>query len=353
MKKTTLKDIAEMAGVSSACVSMILNGRDLHRFSEETIQKVYQASREAGYIPKKQKFHKNPKKIILIICPSQVNPYYAILIQSMEQEARSRGYMTLVYSTYWNKDSEKEALKLSEEPYIAGIIFAMIPQQPELAESIGRHVPMVSIGDKIVDLQIDTVDVNNYQSGRMIADHLVEMGHKHIAFISTVLNDEHTSRQNRCRGLQDRYRESCPEGTVTVYSEEASAVEQGLKHINAEHEVGYAMTNKCLANSPEVTAIVTANDMVAYGARAALIEAGKRIPEDISLCGFDNIYPSRFYGVGLTSIDHSIVDRGRNCIRMLARKMNDASGQPLNHAILRVEYQSRLVVGESSGPAKA
>ena len=89
MKKPTIKDIAAAAGVSPASVSMILNGRNLSRFTEQTIQNVYRASRQMGYVSKKNQRHKNPKQTILIVCPSLMNPYYATLIQSMEQIGRA------------------------------------------------------------------------------------------------------------------------------------------------------------------------------------------------------------------------------------------------------------------------
>ena len=113
MKKPTIKDIAAAAGVSPASVSMILNGRNLSRFTEQTIQNVYRASRQMGYLPKRQQRHKNPRETILIVCPSLMNPYYSILIQSMEQEARLRGYMTMIFTTYWDKAAEREILEMS------------------------------------------------------------------------------------------------------------------------------------------------------------------------------------------------------------------------------------------------
>ncbi len=349
MKKPTIRDIAEKAGVSTACVSMILNEKDISRFSEETIQRVFEASREIGYVPKKYKLYKNPKKLILIICPSLMNPYYATLIQSMEQEARILGFSTVLYTTYWSREAEKEALDLAQSPLVAGVIFAMIPQQPEVAEEASLHIPMVAVGDKNVNIKIDTVDVNNYEAGRMIAKHLIGLGHKHIAYLSTTLNDEHSSRMNRCRGLQDEYLCSCPGGTVTVISQDVSS-EQELHMIDVEHEVGYRLSKRCLEEAPQATAIVAINDMVAYGIREGLIEAGKRLPDDISLCGFDNIYPSRFHGIKLTTIEHAIVERGRSSIRLLSEKLNRRSESESAGAIRRLEYQSVLVAGESSGP---
>jgi LacI family transcriptional regulator len=119
-----------------------------------------------------------------------------------------------------------------------------------------------------------------------------------------------------------------------------------------EHEVGYALARRCLEESPKVTAIVAINDMVAYGVRAALIDAGIRIPEDMSLCGFDNIYPSRFSGVDLTTIEHAIVERGRSSIRLLSEKFRVESESNDENVITRVEYQSRLVIGRTTGKVK-
>lgn len=350
MKKATIKDIAAIVGVSPACVSMILNDRSLSRFSEDTIQKVYQACRDTGYVSKKMQFHKNPKKAILIICPSIINPYYATLIQGMEQEATMQGYLTFIYTTYWDKNAEREILDLAANPQIAGIIFAMIPQQQELAEKISKQLPMVAVGDKTYGLNLDTVDINNYSAGQIIAAHLIELGHKHIAYISTPINGEHSSRMKRCEGLQDEYKQHCPLGSVTVYTKDVSSKKE-LFTIEIEHQVGYALAKKCLQETPQITAIVAINDMVAYGVRDALIDAGKRIPEDISLCGFDNIYPSHFHGIELTTIEHSITERGRSSVRLLANKLSGTSDFVDENVFTRVEYQSRLIPCSTTGPA--
>ncbi len=351
MKKPTIKDVAASAGVSPACVSMILTGKNLQRFSKQTIQNVYQATRELGYLPKKNR-SKSVKNTILIICPSLMNPYYTTLIQSMEQEARVRGFLTLVFTTYWSKNAERDILELSARSTVAGVIFAMIPQQPHLAEEISKMVPMVTVGDRAYSVNIDTVDVNNYAAGRMIAAHLIGLGHNHIAYVSTTLNSEHSSRISRYSGMKEEYAETCPDGSISVFSQDISPNRE-LYTIAVEHEIGYEMTKKCLKEKPEVTAIVAVNDMVAYGARQALLEAGKRIPEDISLCGFDNIFPSRFEGIDLTTVEHAIVGRGRSSVRLLAEKIQTREDTSHGKAITRMEYQGELVVGSTTGQAPA
>lgn len=350
MKKATIKDLAEMAGVSPSCVSMILNGQNLARFSEETIQKVHQARRETGYVPKKKQRHKNPKEMILIICPSVMNPYYATLIQGMEQEAKLRGFVTMIYTTYWDLEAERNIMEMAVESEFAGIIFSMLPQQWELAEEISKRIPMVAVGDRNVNLKIDTVDVNNFQAGRLIGEHLISLGHKHAAYISTSLNQEHTSRMYRCDGLRSAYTDSCPDGSVTIFSQDVSA-EIELHTISIEFNVGYTLAKQCLIENPNITALVAINDMVAYGVRQAVLDSGKRIPEDISLCGFDNIYPSRLHDVDLTTIEHSIVERGKRSVCLLSEKLEKQSDLLDSNAITRMEYQSNLIIGTSSGPA--
>lgn len=351
MKKTTIKDLAAIAGVSASCVSMILNEQNLGRFSEETIQRVHQARRETGYIPKRNQRHKHPKEKILIICPSVINPYYATLVQGMEQEAKHRGFVTMIYTTYWNQESEREIMEMAMESDFAGIIFSMIPQHRELAEEISKQIPMVAVGDRNVNLNIDTVDVSNHLSGRMMGEHLIELGHKHIAYISTALNADHSSRINRYEGLKSIYTELCPEGSIDIFSQDVTT-ETELGTTSIEYEVGYELTKQCLNERPNITALVAINDMVAYGVRQALLDAGKRIPEDISLCGFDNIYPSRFHDIDLTTIEYAIMERGKGSVRLLSAKLEKDSDLLDDNAITRMEYHSRLIIGTSSGLAK-
>lgn len=348
MKKPTIRDIAKEAEVSPASVSMILNGKSLSRFSQETVSRVYETSRRLGYKPRRQE-KGGRRKAILIICPSLTNPYYASLVQGMEQEAKIQGYTTIIYTTYWDKAEERAALELCADPRIAGVIFSMIPQQRSLAEEAARSIPMAAVGDRNTNLAIDTIDVCNYQAGCIAASHLIRLGHRHIAYISTGLSSEHSSRVNRLSGLEDEYRRSCPEGSVIVYTRDVPA-EQELNVVEIEHTVGYALAQECMKNSPEVTAIAAINDMVAYGVRDALLDAGMRIPEDISLCGFDNIYPSGFHGIDLTTVEHSIVERGRSSVRLLAEKLRGESELLMDaNSITRVEYPSQLVIRGSTG----
>lgn len=349
-KKTTIRDIASQAGVSSASVSMILNEKNLSRFSDETVQSVQTIAADLGYITKHPR---RTEGTVMIICPSVMNPYYATLIQSMEQEAIGQGCSTSIRTTYWDVEIEKKLLDYSlKSPEVTGIIFAMIPQQPELARQTAQQIPMVAVGDHYQDLGIDTVDINNFHAGEMIGRHLIELGHQNVAYISTTLNAEHSARVHRCSGIKSIYQTLCPQGRVKVCSVDISSYAE-LNTTGIEHDVGYQLAQQCAKASPDITAMVAINDMVAYGVIDGLHDLGLRVPEDVSVCGFDNIFPSRFSGIQLTTVEHSIQERGRSAFRLMAERLSNPATPARIGPITRMEYESHLITRKTTAAARS
>lgn len=347
-KKTTLKDVAARVGVSSASVSMILTGKNLNRFSDATIEKVYETAKTMGYQTKQPK---KARQVILIVCPSVINPYFATIIQGMEQEAKIRGLKTMIFTTYWDVEKERYACEFAKNPLVCGVIFAMIPQQPELVRALSEYLPIIAVGDKQNEVGLDTIDVNNFKAGTLIGEHLLSLGHRSIAYVSTGLNKEHSARVRRYEGLKH-----CIEtagAKLHLYTTEISSNTE-LNTVDIEHQSGRELTNRCLAESPDVTAIVAVNDMVAYGVIDAIKESGKEIPQDLSVCGFDNIYPSSFSGVGLTTVEHYIIEGGQRAVRLLYEKMQPGI-RPIHEqkAVTRVEFENELIVRSSTGAPPA
>ena len=325
---------------------MILAGKSLSRFSDETIDAVHTACRELGYQMKTSRRNRN---IVLIVCPSVINPYFATIIQGMEMEAKEQGLETVVFTTYWDAEKERSACEFAKDPMIGGVIFAMIPQQPDLVRQLNETVPVVAVGDKQNEVGLDTVDVNNFNAGVLVARHLLELGHRKIAYLSTSLNSQHSARVRRYDGLKaqvDRFGQSA---TLSLFTAEVEASTE-LNTVDIEHRAGRSLARRCIAETPEVTAMVAVNDMVAYGVIDGIKECGFNIPGDYSVCGFDNIYPSAFNGVALTSVEHFIVQGGKSALRLLCEKMDGRQSRALEHgAVVRVEYQTRLIVRASSG----
>ncbi len=335
----TIREIAEKAGVSTAAVSMILSGKKLSRFSEETIQKVLAVAKETGYTKAKT------GRTILEICPTVFNPYYSTLIQGIDMETFAHGMTTMLYNTYWDVEREKEILDLVQQnPAVCGVIFTMIPQLHETALALSKKLPVVAVGDHNENLQLDGVDINNFSAGSLVAEHLISLGHTNIAFVSTSLNSQHTARTSRLAGLESECAMHEHVHKVKVYSKNITAAYE-LQNVNVEYETGYELAKECMTNSPEVTAIVATNDMVAYGVINAIKDAGFAIPEDYSVCGFDNIFPSKFHDLNLTTIDHCIVQKGRKAAGLLISRL----GLPEEEIVTRIEYKSTLVPRGTSG----
>lgn len=347
-KKVTLKDIAERTGVTTASVSMILNGKNLSRFTPDLVSRVLGTARELHYAPPSSK---SKQQQIAIISPSVNNPYHTTIIMGIEQAALANGYLTTIYNTYWNPNTELAILQQAESKRFAGIIYVMNPLQMEKAMEINRHTPIVAVGDIVSNLGIDMVDINNFNAGRIVAEHLIGLGHRHIAYLTTSLNDHHIARVRRCEGLQETYRQLCPEGSVTVYCKD-NQYEQEIQSPDIELDSGRLLAYECIKN-PKITAIVAINDMVGYGVLNGLLEKGFRVPEDYSLCGFDNIFPSGFQRMQITTVDHSTVHHGTRAFHLLKEKMEDSGKQSFVYPITRVEYQSQLILRESTDVPRA
>lgn len=342
-KRVTIQDIAQAASLSPASVSMILNRKSLPRFSEDSIRNVNRIAEELGYKTKS----KRKKQEVLIICPTIMNAYYATLVQGMEMAAHAAGFSTRIATTYWFEERERQILESVDEERTAGVIFAMIPQNPEIAGKANQRIPMVAVGDRNNKLGINTVDIDNYSAGIMLAQHLTKLGHTQVAYITTTLDEVHSARVRRHDGLRKGIEQFSEKGKVTVY-EKKIVPQAELTTPNIEYMAGNLLVRRCIHETPEVTALVAINDMVAYGVIDGLLELGKKIPADYSVCGFDNIYPSRFLSIQLTTVEHSIVQRGQHVFSMLLQKLNEEAGDTIKGVITRIEYESKIIPGKTT-----
>ena len=323
---------------------MILSGRTDVSFSADTVRKVRETAEALGYAPTaKKRPSLFDRKTVLIVCPNVLNPYYSTIVQAIQQAAADKDCDTLAYTTYRDAENEIRILNAVAGSDLAGVVFTMMPQSTELVERVNRLVPVVVIGDRNTSLNVDTVEMNNYSAGAIIAHYMIGLGHKHIAYISTTLNEANSARVRRLEGVRDTYRDECPEGSVIVRSREVTPKEE-RDNISIEHAVGFELTRKCLGER-RLTAFVAVNDMVAYGVLDAIRAEGRRVPEDYSVCGFDNIFPSQFLPVGLTTVEHYIADKGRNAFEILHSKM---SGESSDRNITRVEFKHHLIVRDST-----
>ena len=227
-----------------------------------------------------------------------------MLFRSLENQASSNGYNLLTCNTYYDADTEGRYLDLLASSIYCGVIFTYMPYNWERVRALSLSFPVVIIGDKADSIDIDTVALNSRTAGELVARHLYELGHRQIAFITTQL-DNNIQRQRRLDGIRP-YLEK--HGARLLVQEASVNLHRRKYSLNIEYDVGYKLATKTSAD-PAVTAYIGVNDMVAYGIMDALLAQGRSIPGDCSVCGFDNIFPSCFANISLTTIDSCLTEK--------------------------------------------
>jgi LacI family transcriptional regulator len=348
-KKITTTDIARMTGVSQSTVSMILNRKKNISFSEETIRRVLEAARELNYHIKAKKPDNSGPRIIAVMAPTLANPYYPALLQTIKDEAAKAGYDLFACVVHSDEDTENITASLAAVP-VQGIIYTFMPYKLESLVRSAEHIPVVIIGDKIDDTGIDTIGLNSVESGSMLAEYLLSLGHRNIAFISTPLGRNSLPRKRRLEGVTLALNNSGEKCNLVVRAAD-EAFSAGPLDANAEPRLGYDLAGKVLQDR-KITAFIGVNDMVAFGILNALAEKKYRVPGDYSVCGFDNIFPSAFGNISLTTVEHFIDGKARDAFDILHKKINYWLSGLAPNSVYKVEYKPQLIIRGSTGPAR-
>ena len=345
-KKVTLSDVSNAAGVSLSSVSMILNARADVSFSQETIQKVRQTAEALGYrAPRRRSGSLPSRKVIVLVAPNIANAYYSGLIQAIQQAAEQHEFSTLIFTTYRDARKEEEILDMALTLGAAGMIFTLMPQNMHRVEKINRKLPIVILGDRNAKTSVDTVELGNYSAGMLIGRHMLELGHRHIAFITAMMNSANAIRLHRLQGVLDAYEQEAG-CTVQVFTRDHTPLEE-LNRIDIEQRIGYDLAQECLNKKSPISGFVCANDFIAYGVLDAIADKGFHVPDDYSVCGFNNLSSSRIAHVGLTTVEHQAESRARSAFSILYERIK---GNDPADLITQIQYRHMLLERRSTAP---
>ena len=204
-KKATSSDVAKRAGVSQATVSMVLNKKYNVSFSRETVEKVEQAARELGYhLPgRKNRKESRKEKLIVVFCPTLTSPYYVLLLQGIEAVANKQGYGVFICNTQRDPRLEEKYLRMMGTIEPLGIIYCCNPNPDfqQQVEELAQTIPLVIISNKEKTTTIDAINQDNTVVGRMMARHLLDLGHRDVAFITPPLTRRQWQRTKRVNGF--------------------------------------------------------------------------------------------------------------------------------------------------------
>lgn len=308
----TLKDIAAATGFSANTVSRALAGKP--DISEETKEVIRKKAEEMGYIANALAsfLRSGVSKNISIIVGDISNPHFSVMVKEMQILLQKKGYNSIIFNTEENSEIERQAITVSISQNVDGIIICPAPGG-EANIGLLRHYgkPFVLIGRRLKE-DASYVICDDENSGFLATRFLVEMGHREILFLNGPRGI--SSSAERLSG----YRRALREMGIPYNS--------GLVHtVSLTTGKGTERMRRALAGEQPYTAVLAFSDILAWQAVCLLNELGKRVPEDCSVMGFDNIrfaYPHR-----LTSVSSSKTTMARKCAGILLKQLEEQSGQ--------------------------
>ncbi len=287
----TINDVSKRAGVSRATVSRVI--ADSGYVSDEKRRKIDKAIAELGYRPNTMArgLRSNRSNIIGAVVVEIASPFYAQMVGGMQKGARQSGKSVLAASGYANRDEEAHAiLELVDRACDGLILYLENPLREDVVEIIRKsRTPVVTIGGDEVPVATARIHIDNFTGARDAMRLLLKQGHRAIAYLSGGLMYRDT--HERLRGLAAALREDgLSLDDITVI------------HGDFAESFGVSGTQRLLTSRQRLTAIMAGDDDIATGALFALKQAGKAVPADISLIGFDDNFHARHLTPALTTV---------------------------------------------------
>lgn len=348
VKRVTTTDVAKKAGVSQTTVSLVLNGKTEAGISDDTVRKVMDAAVKLGYLQPtaSNDFSVMQNVTIGLIVPDLVNPNFTDILSEASIFATTYNVNLLVCNTDRSVELEAEyAVKLKNKG-VDGIIYTFTPSCLDELEKGKNKIPVIVIGETDMNSNVPTIGVNSIAAGEMVAEYLYDLGHRKIAYITPPINSVSVLRRRRMEGLKKCLVEKGIENTFYIY-EQDSYMNWGDDCF--EIGMGREQTRQLLKEH-DVTAIVAQGDMIAFGVYQAIEEAGLRVPDDISVIGFDNIEYCKCVTPKLTSVDNYVKLRCKQAFEYLMMLIRNGDSKELSN--LLVEYRPTIVVRESTSRVK-
>ncbi|MEZ0537828.1 LacI family DNA-binding transcriptional regulator [Caldicellulosiruptoraceae bacterium PP1] len=330
-KTIKMKDVAKLANVSPSTVSRVLSNSPFVK--DETKNRVLQAIEILKYRPNRlgRNLRKLASKMIMVVFPDITNPFFANIIQGVEDIARQKGYYVLLGDTRNDINIEKEFLELGKEKLVDGILLATarVPKEDILNASL--HVPLVLACEYIKENNISTVSIDNIKAAFAGTKHLIDLGHRRIAFING---------PKKIILSQDRL-----EGFIKACKEHKIPINNGFI-INGDFSIesGYQIMNNLLEMNKKPTAVFSANDQMAVGAIKAIKDKGLKVPDHIAIVGFDDIPLSTVIEPQLTTISQPKYEIGKQAMQLLIEKIEEK-----NYKNKQIILPHNLIIRKSCG----
>jgi LacI family transcriptional regulator len=332
----TIRDVAAQAGVSATTVSHVVN--ETRPVSPAVRDRVLAAMVQLGYQPNAlaRSLRRKQTHTLGMIVPDSANPFFAEVARGIEDASFQLGYSAILCNSEGDPARERFYLDLLSKKQVDGIVLVAAGETSgqDLPPHV-REIPMVVIDRAVVGLQVDCILADNAGGGRLATRHLVELGHRRIGCVAGP--DGLTPSTERLQG----YRRALQEASLPA---DEALVVRGDFH----DQGGFDGALRLLELPHPPTAIFACNDLMAIGAVAAALRAGRSVPSTLSVVGFDDIHLSAFLNPPLTTVAQPKFRLGELACRLLSERLADRSLAP-RHQLLGVQ----LVLRQTTAPPPA
>lgn len=344
-KRVTTKDIAKLAGVSRTTVSFVLNNVPGVKITDETRQRILEIARQLDYHPDAtaRRMVSGKTRIIGFVVrqnmdQASVDHFLPQVLNGLSQSSAALGYHVLFEAISPDMNDGAYA-KLIRERHVDGIILSgPRVDDTELLRIHAEGLPIVLLG-QFPHTDISFVDVDNINGAERATRYLIDLGHRRIAMITNAPL-VYTASADRLTG----YRRALAAAGIDY---DKSLVEEG----DFSPHGGEAKMNELLSRKPRPTAVFVASDTVALGALQAIRAHGLRVPDDIAVVGFDDIYLSEFLDPPLTTIRLPAFALGWNAAETLIHQINEGVPPHPKNTLLQTELIIRQSCGSKAKPA--
>lgn len=328
-KHVTMKDVAKLAGVTQATVSYVINNSA--NISDEVRDRVNRTIQELNYTPNyfARGLMTNKSNMFGIVIPDILNEYYASIINELEKKLLKKHYSIVIHSTNYDPDAEIRVLRSLLGYNVEAIIFAYQPigkSSFRILKELSKPVVVLEGGTECQG--VPCINIDNFYGGYSATKYLIEQGRKRLVYIGQ--NNDIEALRERCRGFWEAVKEFGQEETSAVFetSSPGNKWDEGVK-------LGVKLLNH------DFDGIVVSSDVVAVGIIKSLLSAGKRIPEDISIIGYDDIPLAKLFVPALTTMAQPLKEM---CTIAFEEILKGINGKKMQDVLLKPQLIKRETV---------
>lgn len=312
MSRLTIKDIAKICGVGTSTVSRAMNND--RGISEETRKKVLEVVKKYHYVPNNSAVNlkKSESNNVAVLVKGQNNPFFQSMYSVFEEELQANEYTFTMREIGVNEDEMRIAEELIREKRLKGIIFlgGLMENPDKVLKHLDIPYVLCTVAKNADVFECPMVGIDDVKESMKAVSYLCEKGHKKIAMIAGFKGDKGVGAL-RLEGYQKALQKFGVEydESLVLYMDDTLP--------DYSYENGYAVTKKFLESGKDFSALFAASDTTAFGAYRAILESGKRIPEDVSIVGFDGINMTNFMYPSLTTVRQPGEKMAREAVRLL------------------------------------